>query len=91
MTTTTDEQSIAVIADQKATLALLLAASGFIVLPVIASLFAVIVAHQTRRMMRGRPPHTRAGQVVAAMVMGYVGLAAGLAAVVYFATRGATG
>jgi hypothetical protein len=65
-----DEEAIEAFADQKATLAMLLAVCGFVLLPVIASLFAVVVAHQAHRMIRGHADYRGGGQVIAAMVLG---------------------
>ena len=78
-----DQESIEAFADQKATLALILAVCGFFLLPFIASLGAVVVAHQARRMTRGYPDYPRRGLVTAAMVFGYIGLVYGVAALVY--------
>ncbi|MDA0170069.1 hypothetical protein OJ998_13310 [Solirubrobacter taibaiensis] len=69
-------------AQRKETMALVLAIGG-VLLPVIASAFALLVAYQARGIYREHPEYSGSGLVVPAIVLGWAGLAFGIAAVVY--------
>ena len=83
VTVDADADATEAFAQRKATTALILAACGFVLLPVIASVFALIAAHQARGMLRDHPGHPAATQAKAAMVLGWLGLAFGTAALIY--------
>jgi hypothetical protein len=78
-----DDESLEALANQKAVMALILSICGFLLLPLIASVMAVLVAHTARRMSRGHPEFTASSVSLAAMIFGYIGLAYGLGALVY--------
>jgi hypothetical protein len=81
--TDADLEAIEAFAERKATLALILAICGFVLLPVIASVFALVVAHQAHRMFRSHPELGGDRHVIVAMVLGWAGLAFGVAALIY--------
>jgi hypothetical protein len=70
-------------AHRKAVLAIVLAAAGFVILPVISSVFAVIVAHQARRMYRAHPEYRDPDLAFAAIVISWVGLVVAVALMTY--------
>jgi hypothetical protein len=65
-------------AQRMAVCALVLAACGFLVLPVISSVLAVVLAHVARRMYRAHPDYGRGDVALAALVLGWIGVVASI-------------
>ena len=73
--------------EQKASMAWTLAIFGFTLLPVISSVFAIIVAHQGRGMIREQPWHPAAAQLTKALALGYAGLVVGTGVLIYIFSK----
>jgi len=78
-----DAESLEAFAHRKATTAFILAICSFVLCPFVAAVGAVIVGHQARRMYRDHPELPANSLVLPALVLGWLGVAFGIAALIY--------
>ena len=68
----------------KAVASLVCGIGGFVLLPVVLSVLALVFGHQARREIRERPGEGGEGLATAGIVLGWIGVALGAVAIVFF-------